>query len=266
MSRLIEEWVETIERELSEYENSLRRKTGLDFAGIAARANNVTRQSILDKANTHTVAVVPITSGKGLIGGFSSAVTSIIRQAGFHVFETNSTDVDGIYEAYSQRAKLVFMADDRRYAGFSLETQRVSDNNDATACGFVHALDAMCPDGISGKKVLIMGCGIIGKLSADILLKKNAFPVFYDKPLVAEDIRDCISDPAEISSYRYIIDATNEGEWLKSDMLHDEVYISAPGVPLSLDHGALKRHEERLIHDILHIGTLTMLGELLSRD
>ena len=263
MSRLIEKWVETIERELSDYENNLRRKTGLDFAGIAGRANNVTRQAILDKANNHKVAVVPITSGKGLIGGFSSAVASIIRQAGFHAFETNSTDVDGIYEAYSQNAKLVFMADDRRYAGFALETRRASNNNDATARGFVHALDAICPDGVSGKKVLIMGCGIIGKLSADILMKKNSFPVFFDKPSIAVNIRDCISDPTEIPNYQYIIDATNEGGWLKNDMLHDEVYISAPGVPLSLDYDALKRHEERLVHDVLHIGTLTMLGELL---
>jgi len=264
MSRLTEKWVETIERELPDYEKSLRHKIGLDFAGIAAGANNLTYQAILDKADTHPVAVVPITAGKGLIGGFSSAVTAIIRQAGFHAFETNSTDVNGIYEAFSRGAKLAFMADDQRFAGFAFEAKRASDNNDATARGFVHALDAMCPGGLSDKKVLIMGCGIIGKLSYDILLKKNAYPVFYDKPSVAKDIRDCISDPAEISNYQYIIDATNEGGWLKNDMLHDEVYISAPGVPLSLDDNALKMHEKRLIHDVLHIGTLTMLGELLS--
>jgi len=263
MSRLTKKWVETIESELPDYENSLRRKIGLDFAGIAAEANNLTYQTILDKSNTLKVAVVPITAGKGLIGGFSSAVTAIIRQAGFHAFETNSTDVDGVYEACSQGAKLVFMADDQRYAGFAFENRRVSDNNEATARGFVHALDAMCPGGVSDKKVLIMGCGIIGRLSCDILLKKNACPVFFDKPSIAKDIRGCISDPAEISNYQYIIDATNELGWLKNDMLHDEVYISAPGVPLSLDNDALKRHEERLIHDILHIGTLTMLGELL---
>ena len=264
MSRLIEKWVETIERELPDYEKSLRCKTGLNFTGIAASANNLPYQAILDKTDTHSVAVVPISSGKGLIGSFSSAVASIIRQAGFHAFVTNCTDVDGMYEAYSQDAKLIFMADDRRYAGFALETRRISDNNEATARGFVHALDAMCPDGVSDKKVLVMGCGIIGKLSADILLKKNAFPVFYDKPSIAEEISGCISDPREISNYQYIIDATNEGEWLKNDMLHNEVFISAPGVPLSLDHNALIKHEERLIHDVLHIGTLTMLGELLS--
>jgi len=210
------------------------------------------------------VAVIPVTVGQGVIGGFANSIAAIIRHAGFNAFVTEATDVNGMYEAYANGADIIFMADDKRYAAFDVNTtRRASCNNNATALGFVTALDAMCPGGISGKNVLVMGCGIIGRLSAAELLKKNAFPIFYDKPTVAEKIHSCISNPNDISSFRYILDATNEGGWLSNDMLHKEVYISAPGVPLSLDENALARHGERLVHDVLHIGTLTMLGELI---
>jgi pyrrolysine biosynthesis protein PylD len=66
----------------------------------------------------------------------------------------------------------------------------------------------------------------------------------------------------EIKNYLYILDATNEGDWLTPDLLHENVIIAAPGVPLSLTKAALEKHGGRLVHDLLHIGTLSMVGGL----
>ena len=271
MTRLCDDWLGTLESGLSAYENELRHKTGLDFAGIAAAANGLSPDIIREKAETHTIAIIPITSGQGVIGGFADAVAAILRLAGFCVFVTKSADIDGIYEAYSKGARLVFMADDCRYIGFDLNLRRVSDNNAATARGFVTALTAMCPSTLADKDVLVLGCGIIGRLAATALLEKNARPILYDKTSAAEDASrqmriPYIRNAADIAGYQYILDATNEGDWLKNDMLHNNTYISAPGVPLSLDADALARHGERLVHDLLHIGTLAMLGELCKAE
>ena len=268
MTRLRDDWLKTIESDLPAYESALRRKTGLNFVGIAAKANNLACETVLEKAAAYTIAVIPVTAGLGAIGGFSSAVAAIIRQAGFRAFETQATDVGGLYEAYSKGARLAFMADDRRFIGFDLERRRVSDNNAATARGFMTALEAMCPGGLAGKEVLVLGCGVIGKLAAAALIEKGAFPHFYDKTLTVKKTDGLfeaawVSNPADIARYPYIMDATSEGGWLKSDMIHNEAVIAAPGVPLSLDADALARHGERLVHDVLQIGTLTMLGELL---
>ena len=161
------------------------------------------------------------------------------------------------------------MADDRRYIGFRLDRRRISDNNAATARGFVTALAAMCPQSLNGKEVLVLGCGAVGQLAAAHLLKKNASPVFYDKNSAAQDA--CkhmgfhfLCGMSDIAGYQYILDATSEGGWLGCEMLHRNVRISAPGVPLSLNPEALELHRKHLVHDLLHIGTLAMLGELCS--
>ena len=267
MTRLCDEWLLTITNGLFEYENELRCKTGLDFLGMSAAANGLAPEVIREMADKHTISVIPVTAGKGVIAGFSEAVAGIIHHTGFRVFLTESTDVDGIYEAYSRNARFIFMADDRRYIGFDLEHRHVTDNSAATARGFVTALSAMCKDSLENKDVLILGCGIVGRYAAASLLEKRARPVLYDKTPIAQDIGKQLAIPyilsaEEISGFQYILDATNEGNWLKRNMLHKDVYIAAPGVPLSLDTDAYAQHSKRLVHDLLHIGTLTMLGEL----
>ena len=266
MTRLCDDWLNQIESALPAYEHELLRKTGYNYIGLSAAANRLLPEDIREKSETLVVAVIPVTVGKGVIGGFAPAVAAIIRSTGFRTFVTENTDVDGIYEAYMKNAQFVFMADDRRFIGFGLEKRQVSDNSAATARGFVAALAAMCPDGLADKDVLVLGCGNIGRVAAELLSEKRARPVFYDKILPEGADRELrapyIRNATEISGYQYILDATNEGSWLKSDMLHTDAYISAPGVPLSLSADALARHSERLVHDLLHIGTLTMLGEL----
>jgi len=250
------------------YEEDLRQKTGLDFPGIAAAANGISRDVICKAAQRSGIAVVSVTAGKGEIGGFAQSVGAILSQAGFHARVMPYTDVHGLYSAHTTPdIDFVFLADDDTYIGLDLNRRRISENSRATARGFVTVLETMCPGGLTDKDVLMMGCGKVGAYATEVLLQKGAKPVLFDKTPAAQKLGARLelplcSEREEIKHYSYLIDATNEGGWLTPDLLHESAIIAAPGVPLSLTEAALAKHGDRLVHDLLHIGTLTMLGEL----
>lgn len=266
MTRLTGEWMQRLITDIDAHERELFQKTGLDFAGTAAAANGMAKQELAAAADRHSVAVIPITQGLGLIERFSESVAAIIERAGFSAFMTTGTDVAGFYEAYRRGVDIVFLADDERYIGFRLDIRRLVDNNEATARGYVTALEAAA-GGLSGKSVLVLGCGIIGIEAGFQLIAKGAVPVYYDsnsKKLVPDKLPGgrIEEDASCVGQYRYIFDATNTGGWLSDGMLREDAWVTAPGVPLSLDDGAMKHYGARVIHDDLEIGTLAMLGGL----
>jgi pyrrolysine biosynthesis protein PylD len=69
-----------------------------------------------------------------------------------------------------------------------------------------------------------------------------------------------LTEATEIADYRFIIDASAQGGWLKSDMLHPEALILTPGVPLSLDEEAHTTFKSQTLHDLLPIGVSVMLA------
>lgn len=267
MTRLREEWICDMEATMASYEKELKAKIALDFAGLAAAANDISKDVVLETAKKETVAVVPITTGMGIIGTFAESVAAIIRQAGFTVFVTNDCDVDGMYEAHLRNASILFMADDTRYIGMHLHKNRMSDNNIGTARGYVKALEQAC-GALSGKEVLVLGCGVVGTEIGKCLQQKDARPVFYDynesllQKVSFELGADFLSDYSKIKEFPLVMDATCEGEWIHEGMLHEEAWISTPGVPLSLDETMKLKYKAHTIHDWLQIGTLAMLGEL----
>ena len=268
MSRLQESWLANLKRNMAKYEKELRRKTGLDFPGIAAASNGISRDMICNAAKRKGVAVVTVTAGEGKIGCFAESVAAIISQTVFRTKIMPHTDIHGLYLAYSTPGiDFVFLADDSRYIGIDINRRRVSENSRATARGFVAALEATCQGGLKGKDVLVMGCGKVGTYAVECLIFKGVKPILFDKTDAARQLgerfalRICASRE-DIKQFSYIIDATSEGDWLTSDLLHENVIIAAPGVPLSLTESALEKHGCRLVHDLLHIGTLAMVGEL----
>ena len=268
MSRLQESWLLSLKRDIAAYEQDLFKKTGLDFIGIAAAANDISRNNICKAAERFKVAVVTVTAGLGAIRGFAESVAAILSQAGFRAEVMSQTDVSGLDNVYTTPGiGFVFLADDKKYIGLNLNRRRISENSSATAGGYVAALEAMCPGGLTGKDVLMMGYGKVGKLAAQNLVIKGANPILFEKNATSRELgasfgfRIC-HEIEEIKKYSYILDATNEGGWLTPDLLHENAIISAPGVPLSLTDAAAKKYGNRLVHDLLHIGTLSMLGAL----
>lgn len=270
MTRLTEQWVRTIEADLPRYEREIIEKLGLDFAGFAARCGGVPADVVRQKAQSTLAMAVPISSGEGTIGGFAQAVAAILRGAGFSAEVACAADVDGLYQAHLRGAGLVFMADDDRYLGLNLANGCISDNNQATARAFVEALELLDGQPLAGQPVLVLGCGIVGRLAAAALKEKGALPVLFDadgaimEAAAAQLGAECLTDPAAMAGYERILDATSTGGWLTKEQLHPQVRIAAPGVPLSLDEAALAQHHGRLVHDILHLGTLAMVGALCA--
>jgi pyrrolysine biosynthesis protein PylD len=267
MTRLKTEWMEGLIDNLVNSELKLKELTDCNYLDFAARANHLPLNDIRTATETELVAVVPITSGLGVIGRFSESVAAIIRQAGFNAFVTEKTDIDGLYESRLKNATIVFFADDNRFLGWHFRKNIISDNNISTARGFVEALE--CAAGsLQGKNIPVLGCGVVGREIIKYLKTKNAFPAIFDsnqelmRSISVELDVSLIEDRDNIRNYELILDSTSEGKWLHKGMLHDKAWISAPGVPLSLDDEMSEIYAGRLIHDQLEIGTLTMLGEL----
>jgi 3-methylornithyl-N6-L-lysine dehydrogenase len=264
MTRLREEWISEIETELICYDQELKEKTGLSLLELAAYANGIDQERIVAAASGKKAAVVPITSGEGIIGTFSESIAAILRHMGFTAFVTAQTDVAGIYEAHQKDAGLLFFADDERYIACDITSNRFSENDRATAAGYIAALNK-ASGGIAGKPVLLLGCGRVGHQMLAALIERGACPKVYDnnaKALIGLEDTYILKNEKEIADFHLILDATNNGGWIHKDMLNDEVWIAAPGIPLSLDNEAYEKYRGRLIHDCLQLGTAVMMGEL----
>lgn len=264
MTRLREEWIKNIQSGISAYEHELKRKTGMTLLELSAMSNDMDTSQIIKHTSDYNVAVIPVTTGEGIIGTFSQSVASIIRQLGFNAFVTERTDVDGIYEAYLKNASCLFLADDKRFLGINIGRNIISDNNAATAKGYITVLEHVC-GGLAGKEVLLLGYGTVGKIMLELLINKDAIPIIYDKneKLLAGLNEEMILKGSEyIKNYKLILDATNEGGWIQSDMIDENSFIAAPGIPLSLKEDDYEKHRDRVVNDWLQIGTAVMMGEL----
>ena len=264
MTRLTEDWIINMETEMKDYERSLLEKTGMTLTALAAAASDVPIDKLALLAENTRVGVIPFTSGLGVIGSFSESVAAICSSLDFNAFVTKATDADGLYEACRHGAEILFMADDNRFIALNIKTGVMAENSRATALGFVEALRGAAIS-LADQQVLVIGCGVVGQEALFRLLAMGANPVVFDhNPKVLKDMADrgyeVIADAGQIAAYPLVYDATSEGGWLTAAMLHPDVMIAAPGVPLSLNQEAFERYQDRLIHDCLPIGVATMLA------
>ena len=274
MTRLKTEWIDYMLDGMNDYNSSLKAKTGFDLAGLTMDTFGISKEKYDRLTGSLLVAAVPVTQGEGIISSFSESVAAIIKSMGFRTYVSEDTDVEGIYGSILMDADVVYMADDTRYLAFSRDNGSFGENNYATALGFIMVLrDMMKKAGldISKEKILVIGNGLVGEEAVQILLNHGIDFDMYDKdPKAVEAFRDLdtgkyiLSSPEEIKDYRFILDFTNEGGWLKDEMLGTDVIYASPGVPLSLDEKAAERLQNTAVYDNLEIGTAMMLGEILK--
>lgn len=237
MSRLIPEDIKHIRNSIHAYDIDFQKQIGMTLSEAACFALNV-----LSVPSPKKTAVIPVTSGLGVIDTFSESVCAILRHIGADAFVTEKTDVAGIQEAYLAGAEIMFLADDDVCAAFATNNNITSDNGYATGAAFAAALkSAMSEEDI----VLVLGAGPVGKAAANF----RNITVLYEKPILSE--------------YSSILDATPNGSWIQSNDISDNTIISAPGMPLSLSPGAIKK--AKLIHNPLELGIITMYYDCASR-
>ena len=270
MTRLKEDDIDHIARQLDGYDARLKRMTGVSLRQIACRAAGVDEALIIDVLDRVRIAAVPVTSGLGVIDGFSGTVAAIVSHLGFETFVTESCDVAGIAEGFERGADILMLSDDERFVAITPGRKHVVDNSRATAQGFVAGLELM-RGGIAGELVLVLGCGPVGVAATKALIDRGADVALCDirqeRALAAvreigQDASDRIrmedTPHTALERYELIFDATNEGNFIEAAHLTPHTMVAAPGTPCALTPEAMAEHRDRILHDALEIGTATM--------
>lgn len=267
MTRLVVDDLKTIS--LRKYDESLKNMTGSSLLGIGEKALNIK----VDKdvlLNTR-VRVVPITSGQGVISGFSQSVADIIKYIGFEDCSvTQHSDVWGYSDAYNDEADIIFAADDDRFISINTTERKIRDNGFDTGCGYAAAID-LASGGIKGKKVLVIGGSFVGTGAVDYLVKNEAIVTLCDlDKSKSESLKEkypsiIIEYNLEnaLSNHDLILDCTPSKDFISDKFINKNTIVSTPGIPLGIEKEKVEDKGGIFIHDVLEIGVVVMaLGAL----
>lgn len=267
MTRLKEDDISKVVAGLTQYDVELTSKTGCSLKAIAARAAQRDLDSI--SASRLKIAVIPVTGGQGIIGGFTAAVAGILDYLGFDTFITKSSDIAGIAEAVHGGAEVLFAADDHKFIAFNLRTGAIADNGAATGQGYIAALHQMC-SGLTEKPVLVIGAGTVGRGAAGLAAKLGGLVSVYDinataSQALVDELRKQ-GYPAKVetdldyalSKHQVIVDASPAENVIRSLYITERTIIAEPGIPIGIPEEVRGKHFARILHDPLQIGVATM--------
>lgn len=255
--------------DLYQYDQKLQEKTGKNLVQLAWEFSGLSRP--FAELQGEKVAVVPVTAGKGVISGFTEAVSSILRHLGLNAVVTVNTDIAGIGEALSRGATVTFCADDSLFLAIDFRSGRYVDNTKATAGMFMFAVEQMAA-GLRGKKVLIIGLGKVGDSCLYYAYERNATISVYDiEPQQCEEVNKKYPGVAVdhnlekmCSEAEIVIDASPGEEFIPAAWLRDDVFIGAPGVPLGLTDAAYQKFRKRVVYDPLALGVAGMVALIFA--
>jgi pyrrolysine biosynthesis protein PylD len=277
MTRLQPDDIFNIPSHLEAYDEELLAKTGHNLRQIACRAVEIREDAGRAAISRLRMAVVSIRWGQGVIEGFCEATAAILRHLGIDTVITGQTDILGLSEAWETKADAVFLSDDNDFVALNTHTRRYVHNAEATGKGFTAGLDLMV-GGLGGQKVLVLGCGAVGRSAASTLISYGAKPSIYDinseccRELVASlsgpDKARITIEPdfrAALARHSLVVDATNAAGIIDAVDISPHTFIAAPGMPLGLSSDALNKMSDRLLHDPLQIGVATMGMEIVRQ-
>jgi pyrrolysine biosynthesis protein PylD len=273
MTRLKTDDITDIADRLPQYDAQLLRQTGRTLKGIACQTVGFKKENILSPANQIKVSVVPFSCGHGVINGFTHAVAQIAAYMGFTSYVAEDTDIKGLVDAFDRKADIIFLADDEQFAAINLRTGYVSDNGEMTAKGFVTGLELMA-GGLKNRRVLVLGCGVVGRAAVKTLLTRGAAVAVYDvaasqshelithikgKVKIETDLR------LALKRYHLLFDAAPAKNIIGADAVTAKTFVAAPGMPCGVTPQAFAKLGERLLHDPLQIGVACMLMDAVGQ-
>jgi len=270
MTRLRSNDVAEIPSQLKAYDEELVLKTGHTLRQIAYHAVGLKEKDVRGVISRTRVGVVPIRWGQGVIEGFGEATAGILRHLGFDTYVTGYSDISGLAEAYEKKADVVFLSDDNDFVALNAQSRQYVHNAAATGKGFTAGLDLMA-GGLGDKKVLVLGCGAVGRAAALTLLNNGVTVSIYDTNAdYCRELINAVSGPdsdrikiesdfdAALAGHSLVVDATNAAGIIHAKDISPQTFIAAPGMPLGLSREALNKVSDRLLHDPLQIGVATM--------
>lgn len=262
MTRLTEDSLNGFFPKIHYLNQYLIKTTGMGLRALACEAVGLREDEI--NFSELSIAVVPITSGKGIIRGFSETVAETIRSLGAETVVTDACDVSGLAEAVSHGFDIVFMADDDRFIAVNRKKGVFSDNVWATACGYVTALRLAAGGSLEGETVLIIGAGRVGSTASLMLLEEGAHVEVVD--IRREKTDRLVRNVPKIVPRYNLAEAIRENRLIlnaspgriSGEDIKESAIISSPGVPYAFDmEGEAKA--KKIIHDILGLGVAVML-------
>ena len=276
MTRLTTDDIQGIRAQLVEYDRQLVSVTGRTLRGIGAWASGLEDEGHLQRrAPGIKTAVVPIRSGLGVISGFAETVCGILLHLGFDATIAGSSDVAGFAGSLDMGAQLILAADDDRFVAFCPRQGKTVDNSRATARGYVAGLDLMA-GGLDGKRLLVLGCGPVGRWAVEALLMRKARVCVVDR--VAEKAGDLslwarskfqadvqVGPDLEqaLSTHDLVVDATNAADVIHARHVTADTRVAAPGMPCGVTRHAREKLAGRILHDPLQIGVAAMALEAM---
>ncbi len=270
MTRLTSKDVKNIPRKIIYYDRFLQEHLGYSLKDIACLASNFEGKVNL---NHYKAKVVPITAGKGIIKGFTEAVSAILNYVGLNASISQRSDVGGFAEALEEGCNVVFAADDDFFVGFNFQTLKCSYNFDATGRAYAAVIEIKAGK-LKGTSVSVLGAGRVGSAAIEYLCKKGAKVHVYDpvkekvellKRKYPEFVLPCKSTDDCLNKSDFILIATPAKDIIHEHHITSTKFFSVPAIPMGFTKAALKRIPEgNLIHDSLELGVATMALDLVK--
>ena len=269
MTRLTEDDLKQGPAGLKAYDQRLKAVTGLGLLDLALETTDMTlEQYRLRAATLSWVAVIPITTGQGIISGFSEKVADVGCFLGLPCRISKGQDVAGLGEAVAGGAEIIVLADDDSFLALNLISGRMVDNAPATGKVFAVAL-AAAAGGIAGRTVAVLGLGPVGQAAAAWLHSQGAHLIVHDSDKKKQSVflarragvkrADNVGEV--LNQTNLVLDATNSPHIIKARELKSLI-LAAPGIPLGIDEA--DSDKVRLIHDPLQLGVAAMLVQALA--
>ena len=267
MTRLTSDDVNDLRARLLAFEGGLRELTGIGLRGVAMRS--VAHPPVCVPLIGARLAVVPVTSGEGIISGFSECVAAILEHLGCEAWVTSQPDVRGLQQAVDQGADVVFMADDYRFIALDLKHGRCVDDDPATADGYVTALEAAAGSMLS-RHVLLLGLGPVGRAAARRLVSRGAAVEVVEPDAARLEAALQVGlkiQPVELAvglaRCDLIFDATPAGGFIDAADVTPFTIAAVPGLPSAFTASAQAALGVRHIHEPLAIGVAVMAARAL---
>ncbi len=267
MTRLTETDVTALTHELAEVEDRLRRATGLGLRDLALQT--VTDGARCVQLHGARIAAVPMSSGQGVIPGFSACVVATLLHLGCDAWMTTQPDVRGIQAAVAGGAQVIFLADDYRFIALSVTKGCSVDDDPATADGYVTALEAAV-GGIQGREVLVLGLGPVGRAAVRRLAAHGAIV------LVTEPDEERVEAALEVglefemtgvaeglARCDLVFDASPAADVIDVADLRPGSIAAVPGMPSAFTPAAQETLGVRHIHEPLAVGVAVMAARAL---
>ena len=258
------------------YGRLIQGSLGVDLLALGARAADQPVSWIAERLRGHRLAALSISSGQGILPGFTETLAALGREMGLTAEVMPDADEKALRKAEAWGADWVILADDDNFEVRDMGGRVLADNNTATSRAYVAALEILADGSLAGREVLVWGLGIIGRGAAARLSELGAWPLMFDIDPAKGPVALAEAGGGEVVAGEdglarvldgrtaLVFEAVPRREIWPKNMAppgNAPLRVVAPGVPLSWPENWLRPDgPSRLWHDVLPSGVAAMLA------